>query len=100
MVGQEMPVFVLLIMKHYTSCGGDYMLDVLRSLGVEYFAATPGNTFMGMHEAVINYGMLTAPTLRSICTVHEEASVAMAHGYAKIEGKPMACMMQRFLLID
>jgi thiamine pyrophosphate-dependent acetolactate synthase large subunit-like protein len=26
------------------------------------------------------------------CT-HEEASVAMSHGYSKIEGKPMACMM-------
>jgi acetolactate synthase-1/2/3 large subunit len=76
----------------YSSCGGDYMVDVLRSLGIEYFAATPGNTFMGMHEAVINYGMLTAPNLRSITTMHEEASVAMAHGYAKIEGKPMACM--------
>jgi len=77
----------------YSSCGGDYMVDVLRSLGIEYFAATPGNTFMGMHEAVINYGMLTAPNLRFITTMHEEASVAMAHGYAKIEGKPMACMM-------
>lgn len=77
----------------YSSCGGDYMVDVMRSLGIEYFAATPGNTFMGVHEAVINYGMLTTPSLRSICTMHEEASVAMAHGYAKIEGKPMACMM-------
>src|SRR5689334_3104029 len=77
----------------YSSCGGDYMVDVLRSLGIEYFAATPGNTFMGVHEAVINYGMLTQPTLRFITTMHEEASVAMSHGYAKIEGKPMACMM-------
>src|SRR6185312_16470045 len=77
----------------YSSCGGDYMVDVLRSLGIEYFAATPGNTFMGLHEAVINYGMLTQPNLRFITTMHEEASVAMAHGYAKIEGKPMACMM-------
>ena len=77
----------------FSSCGGDYMVDVIRSLGIEYFAATPGNTFMGLHEAVINYGMLTEPKLRSICTMHEEASVAMAHGYAKIEGKPMACMM-------
>ncbi|MEI9890619.1 MAG: thiamine pyrophosphate-binding protein [Caulobacteraceae bacterium] len=76
----------------YTSCGGDYMTDVLRSLGIEYFAATPGNTFMGLHEAIVNYGMLTAPKIRSICTMHEEASVAMAHGYAKIEGKPMAAM--------
>src|SRR5262245_32211040 len=77
----------------YSTCGGDYMVDVLRSLGVEYFAATPGNTFMGLHEAVINYGMLTQPNLRFITTMHEEASVAMSHGYAKIEGKPMACMM-------
>ena len=79
--------------RTYSSCGGDYMVDVLRSLGIEYFAATPGNTFMGLHEAVINYGMLTQPNLRFITTMHEEASVAMAHGYAKIAGKPMACMM-------
>jgi acetolactate synthase-1/2/3 large subunit len=77
----------------YASCGGDYMVDVMRSLGIEYFAATPGNTFMGLHEAVINYGMLTSPKLDFITTMHEEASVAMAHGYAKIEGKPMACGM-------
>ena len=68
----------------YSSCGGDYMVDVLRSLGIEYFAATPGNTFMGLHESVVNHGMTTTPTLRFITTMHEEASVAMAHGYAKI----------------
>jgi len=79
--------------KVYDSCGGDYMVDCLRALGIEYFAAVPGNTFMGTHEAVINYGMLTQPNLRFITNMHEEASVAMAHGYAKIEGKPMACMM-------
>jgi thiamine pyrophosphate-dependent acetolactate synthase large subunit-like protein len=77
----------------YDSCGGDYIVDVMRSLNIEFFAAVPGNTFMGTHEAVINYGMLTQPNLRFITNMHEEASVAMAHGYAKIEGKPMACMM-------
>ena len=77
----------------YASCGGDYMTDVLRGLGIEYFAATPGNTFMGLHEAIVNYGMLTQPALRSLLTLHEEASVAMCHGYAKIAGKPMACAM-------
>ncbi|MGZ6011188.1 MAG: thiamine pyrophosphate-binding protein, partial [Caulobacteraceae bacterium] len=76
----------------YSTCGGDYMTDVLRSLGIEYFAATPGNTFMGLHEAIVNYGMLTQPKIRSLTTMHEEASVAMSHGYAKIAGKPMACM--------
>src|SRR5580700_1323835 len=72
----------------YSSCGGDYMTDVLRSLGIEYFAATPGNTFMGLHESIVNYGMVTEPKLRSILTLHEEISVAMCHGYAKIAGKP------------
>ncbi len=79
--------------EKYESSGGDYIVDVMRSLGIEYFAATPGNTFLGVHEAVVNYGMLTEPKLDFISTLHEEASVAMAHGYAKIEGKPMACMM-------
>jgi thiamine pyrophosphate-dependent acetolactate synthase large subunit-like protein len=79
--------------RTYSSCGGDYMVDVLRSLGIEYFAAVPGNTFMGLHEAVINYGMLTQPNLRFITNMHEEASVAMGHGYAKVAGKPLACMM-------
>jgi acetolactate synthase I/II/III large subunit len=75
----------------YADCGSDYMVDVIRGLGIDYFAATPGNTFMGLHESVANYGMTTLPNLRFITTMHEEASVAMAHGYAKIEGKPMAC---------
>ena len=77
----------------YTSCGGDYMVDVLRGLGIEHFACVPGNTFMGLHEAVLNYGMLTEPKLEQIINMHEEASVAMCHGYSKIEGKPMACMV-------
>jgi len=77
----------------YSSCGGDYMVDVMRNLGIECFAATPGNTFMGVMEAVINYGMVTEPKLGYAVTTHEEASVAMAHGYAKIAGKPMAVGM-------
>jgi thiamine pyrophosphate-dependent acetolactate synthase large subunit-like protein len=73
--------------------GGDFMIDVMRKLGIDYVAATPGSTFMGLHESIINYGMTSDPKLTLITTMHEEASVAMAHGYAKIEGKPMACAM-------
>jgi acetolactate synthase I/II/III large subunit len=76
-----------------SSCGGDFMVDVMRALGIEHVAATPGNTFMGLHEAVINYGMVSEPKLDFLTTMHEEASVAMSHGYAKVAGKPMACMM-------
>ena len=73
--------------------GSDYMVDVMRGLGIEYVAAIPGNTFKGLHESIINYGMLTSPKLEHISCMHEEQSVAICHGYAKIAGKPMACMM-------
>ena len=70
--------------------GSDFMVDVLKSLGFEYVAANPGSTFRGLHESFINYGGNTTPELLTCC--HEESSVAMAHGYAKIEGKPMMVM--------
>lgn len=76
-----------------TGCGSDFMVDVMRGLGIEYVAAIPGNTFKGLHESVINYGMTTSPSLELISCMHEEISVAISHGYAKIAGKPMACMM-------
>jgi len=77
----------------HTTCGSDFMVDVLRNLGIDYVAAIPGNTFKGLHESIINYGMTTTPALEHISCMHEEISVAIAHGYAKIAGKPMACMM-------
>lgn len=66
------------------------MVDVLKSLGFDYAAANPGSSFRGLHESLINYGGNTKPELLTCC--HEESSVAMAHGYAKIAGKPMLVM--------
>jgi len=65
----------------------DFMVDVLKKIGFEYAAINPGSTFQGLHESLINYGKNTAPEL--ITCLHEEAAVAMAHGYAKAAGKPM-----------
>ena len=76
-----------------TSCGADFMLDVMRGLGIEHAAAFVGSSFRGLHESIINDGMLTEPNLDFLSCMHEEVSVAMCHGYAKIEGKPMAAMM-------
>src|SRR6202167_5711082 len=73
-----------------TRCGADFMVDVFKSLGIEYCAANPGTSFRGLHESLINYGNNTAPEF--LTCLHEESSVAMAHGYAKIEGKPMMIM--------
>jgi len=70
--------------------GGDFMVDVLKSLGFEYVAANPGSSFRGIHESIVNYGGNSAPEFITCC--HEESSIAMAHGYAKAEGKPLAVL--------
>jgi thiamine pyrophosphate-dependent acetolactate synthase large subunit-like protein len=70
--------------------GSDFMVDVIKSLDIEYCAANPGTSFRGLHESVINYGGNKAPEF--LTCLHEESSVALAHGYAKIEGKPMMIM--------
>jgi acetolactate synthase I/II/III large subunit len=67
--------------------GSDYMVDAFKSLGIEYIASMPGSSFRGLQESFINYGKNTAPEW--LTCLHEEISVAMAQGYAKIEGKPM-----------
>src|SRR5436190_2024559 len=70
--------------------GGDFMVDVLKTLNLDYVAANPGSSFRGIHESIINYGNNTSPEFITCC--HEESSVAMAHGYFKVEGKPMAVL--------
>jgi acetolactate synthase I/II/III large subunit len=70
--------------------GSDFMVDVIKSMGFEYVCANPGSTFRGIHESLINYGGNKNPELLTCC--HEESSVAMAHGYFKIEGKPLLVM--------
>src|SRR3984957_1578274 len=66
--------------------GSDFMVDILKALGFEYIFANPGSSFRGLHESVVNYGGNMNPEFITCC--HEESSVAMAHGYSKIEGKP------------
>jgi len=70
--------------------GGDFMVDVLKSLDFEFVAANPGSSFRGIHESFVNYGGNRAPEF--ITCLHEESSIAMAHGYFKAEGKPMAVL--------
>jgi acetolactate synthase-1/2/3 large subunit len=70
-----------------TSSGGDFMVDVLNSLGVEYLAINCASSYRGLHEAVVNHGN-NKPEI--ITCVHEDIAVHLAQGYAKIAGKPMA----------
>ena len=70
--------------------GSDFMVDVIKSLDFEYITSNPGSSFRGIQESLINYGGNRDPEFLTCC--HEESSVAMGHGYFKIEGKPLAVL--------
>jgi len=71
--------------------GSDLVVDLLRAVGIEYVALNPGATYRGLHDSLVNYGGNRAPEL--VLTTHEEIAVAMAHGYAKAQGAPMAAVV-------
>src|SRR5689334_7729461 len=52
------------------SCGADFMVDVLKSLKIDYIFSNPGSSFRGLHESVINYGKNRAPEF--LTCMHEE----------------------------
>ncbi|HEX4798278.1 MAG TPA: thiamine pyrophosphate-binding protein [Burkholderiales bacterium] len=76
--------------KAVTRPGSDFMVDVIKSLGIDYIAANPASSFRSLHESIVNYGGNRKPEF--LTCMHEESSVAMAHGYAKAAGKPMAVL--------
>jgi acetolactate synthase I/II/III large subunit len=71
-------------------CGSDFMLDVIKSLQIDYVFSNPGSSFLGLHESIVNYGTNKAP--QYITCMHEESAVAMANGYYKAMGKPAATL--------
>ena len=70
--------------------GSDVIVDLLKGFGIEYAALNPGATYRGLHDSIVNYGG-NDPEIVT-CT-HEEIAVAIAHGYAKVTGKPMAAIV-------
>ena len=68
--------------------GSDFMVDVIKTLNLDYVSSNPGSSFRSLHESTVNYGGNKKPEF--ITCMHEESSVALAHGYAKAAGKPMA----------
>ena len=68
--------------------GSDLVAEMLRTFGIEYIALNPGASYRGLHDSLVNY--LGNRTPQMLVALHEEHAVAMAHGYAKVTGKPMA----------
>jgi thiamine pyrophosphate-dependent acetolactate synthase large subunit-like protein len=75
--------------------GSDYIVELLRALGVEYAAFNPGASFRGLHDSLVNFGDRSSPGVVQVC--HEEISVAIAHGYAKATGRPMAAILHNMV---
>jgi acetolactate synthase-1/2/3 large subunit len=73
-----------------TSYGSDFMIDVLKSLDLEYVFSNPGSSFLGLHESITVYGGNSKPEF--ITCMHEESAAAMANGYYKAALKPAAIM--------
>lgn len=70
--------------------GSDYIVEIIRALGIEYTAFNPGSSFRGIHDSIVNFGDTRSPQPIECC--HEEISVAIAHGYAKATGRPMVAI--------
>ena len=68
--------------------GSDVVADTLRALQIPYIAVTPGASYRGLHDSIVNYLGNTMPQM--LLCVHEEAAVAIAHGWAKVTGRAIA----------
>jgi thiamine pyrophosphate-dependent acetolactate synthase large subunit-like protein len=67
--------------------GSDALAEVLSRLGLKYLALVPGSSYRGLHDSLVNYSGNRDPQM--LVCLHEEHAVAIAHGYAKVTGRPM-----------
>jgi thiamine pyrophosphate-dependent acetolactate synthase large subunit-like protein len=68
--------------------GSDALAELLSRLDLRYIALVPGSSYRGLHDSLVNYNGNRDPQL--LVCLHEEHAVAIAHGYAKVTGRPMA----------
>jgi benzoylformate decarboxylase/acetolactate synthase-1/2/3 large subunit len=66
------------------------MVDAIKACGFRYVSLNPGSSFRGLHDSLVNYGG-NEPEM--ITCNHEKIAVAVAHGYAKASGEPMAVIL-------
>ena len=66
------------------------MVDAIKACGFPYVSLNPGSSYRGLHDSLVNYG---ANDPEMITCNHEKLAVAIAHGYTKASGQPMACIL-------
>src|SRR5215813_13324956 len=71
--------------------GSDVAAQMLRRLGIPYVSLNPGASYRGLHDSLVNHLGNERPGM--LLCLHEDHAVAIAHGYAKAAGEPMACVL-------
>ena len=71
--------------------GSDAIAAMLRALDIPYLALNPGASYRGLHDSIVNYLGNERPQM--LLCLHEEAAVAIAHGYAKATGRMMGVVL-------
>src|SRR6476659_5007178 len=67
--------------------GSDVAAQMLRRFGIPFISLNPGASYRGLHDSLVNHLGNERP--RMLLCLHEEHAVAIAHGWAKVTGKPM-----------
>jgi thiamine pyrophosphate-dependent acetolactate synthase large subunit-like protein len=71
--------------------GSDIPAQMLRRFGIPYVSLTPGASYRGLHDSLVNHLGNERPGM--LLCLHEDHAVAIAHGYTKVTGEPMACAL-------
>ncbi len=74
-----------------SSWGSDAIAETLRALDVPYVLVNPGSSFRGLHDSLVNHLGNHDPQM--LLVLHEEHAISIAHGYAKVTGKPLAAIL-------
>jgi thiamine pyrophosphate-dependent acetolactate synthase large subunit-like protein len=71
--------------------GSDVAAQMLRRFKFPYVSLNPGASYRGLHDSIVNHLGNEQPSM--VLCLHEDHAVAIAHGYAKATGEPMACVL-------
>lgn len=71
--------------------GSDVAATMMRALDIPYVALNPGASYRGLHDSLVNRLGNERPQM--LLCLHEEAAIALAHGWAKVTNKPMGAIV-------
>lgn len=68
----------------------DVIADLIRQYGFPFLTLNPGASYRALHDSLVNHNGDDPPML--VCQ-HEKIAVQIAHGYAKVTGRPLAVIV-------